>query len=79
MHLNNTFSHMNEEKDKNTIKTGDEAVHKLFEAFDENQILEEFDPKSIELALKKVELDLKNIRRALKAYRKSTKPAVLKG
>lgn len=54
-------------------------LDKLFEAFDENGLLEQFDIKSIELALKKVELDLKNIRRALKGYRKTSKPTVLKG
>ncbi len=70
---------MSEQKEMKMVAAGDPAMEKLFEAFDENEMLEEFDIKSVELALKKVELDLKNIRRALKGYRKSSKPAVLKG
>jgi hypothetical protein len=56
-------------------------MEKLFEAFEDNELLEDFDLKSLEIALKKVELDIKNIRRVLKAYRKTNKPApeVLKG
>lgn len=54
-------------------------LDKLFEAMDENGLLEQVDIKSIELALKRVEVDLKHIRRALKSYRKTSKPAVLKG
>lgn len=70
---------MSEQKEMKMVAAGDPAMEKLFEAFDENEVLEEIDIKSVELALKKVELDLKNIRRALKGYRKSSKPAVLKG
>jgi len=70
---------MSEQKEMKMVAAGDPAMEKLFEAFDENEVLEEIDLKSVELALKKVELDLKNIRRALKGYRKSSKPAVLKG
>ena len=70
---------MSEQKELKIVAAGDPAMEKLFEAFDENEVLEEIDIKSVELALKKVELDLKNIRRALKGYRKSSKPAVLKG
>lgn len=54
-------------------------LDKLFEAMDENGLLEQVDIKSIELALKRVEVDIKHIRRALKSYRKTSKPAVLKG
>jgi hypothetical protein len=70
---------MSEQKEMKMVAAGDPAMEKLFEAFDENEVLEEIDLKSVELALKKVELDLKNIRRALKGYRKASKPAVLKG
>lgn len=72
---------MSEQKELKMVAAGDPAMEKLFEAFDEHQVLEDFDLKSVELALKKVELDLKNIRRALKGYRKSAKPTaeVLKG
>lgn len=70
---------MSEQKDLKMVAAGDPAMEKLFEAFDENEVLEEIDLKSVELALKKVELDLKNIRRALKGLRKSSKPGVLKG
>jgi len=70
---------MSEQKELKMVAAGDPAMEKLFEAFDENEVLEEIDLKSLELALKKVELDLKNIRRALKGYRKASKPAVLKG
>ena len=70
---------MSEQKELKIVAAGDPAMEKLFEAFDENEVLEEIDLKSVELALKKVELDLKNIRRALKGYRKAAKPAVLKG
>ena len=70
---------MSEQKELKMVAAGDPAMEKLFEAFDENEVLEEIDLKSVELALKKVELDLKNIRRALKGYRKTSKPAVLKG
>lgn len=70
---------MDEKKEMKMVAAGDPAMEKLFEAFDENQILEDFDLKSVELALKKVELDIKNIRRALKGYRKTSKQEVLKG
>jgi len=70
---------MSEQKEMKMVAAGDPAMEKLFEAFDENEVLEEIDLKSVELALKKVELDLKNIRRALKGLRKSSKPGVLKG
>lgn len=70
---------MSEQKELKMVAAGDPAMEKLFEAFDENEVLEEIDLKSVELALKKVEFDLKNIRRALKGYRKASKPAVLKG
>jgi len=70
---------MSEQKEMKMVAAGDPAMEKLFEAFDENEVLEEVDLKSLELAIKKVELDLKNIRRALKAYRKTSKPTVLKG
>ena len=70
---------MSEQKEMKMVAAGDPAMEKLFEAFDENEVLEEIDLKSLELAIKKVELDLKNIRRALKGYRKTSKPAVLKG
>jgi hypothetical protein len=72
---------MSEQKELKMVAAGDPAMEKLFEAFDEHQVLEDFDLKSVELALKKVELDLKNIRKALKGYRKSAKPTaeVLKG
>jgi len=70
---------MSDQKELKMVAAGEPAMEKLFEAFDEHQVLEEFDLKSVELALKKVELDLKNIRRALKGYRKASKPVVLKG
>ena len=70
---------MSEQKEMKMVAAGDPAMEKLFEAFDENEVLEEIDLKSLELAIKKVELDLKNIRRALKGYRKTSKPTVLKG
>lgn len=72
---------MSEEKEMKMVASGTPAMEKLYEAFDEHEVLEEFDLKSVELALKKVELDLKNIRRAIKGYRKSAKPTpeVLKG
>lgn len=70
---------MSEQKEMKMVAAGDPAMEKLFEAFDDNEVLEEIDLKSLELAIKKVELDLKNIRRALKGYRKTSKPAVLKG
>lgn len=70
---------MSDQKELKMVAAGEPAMEKLFEAFDEHQVLEEFDIKSVELALKKVELDLKNIRRVLKGYRKSSKPEVLKG
>lgn len=70
---------MSDQKELKMVAAGEPAMEKLFEAFDEHQVLEEFDIKSVELALKKVELDLKNIRRVLKGYRKTSKPEVLKG
>ena len=72
---------MSEQKELKMVAAGNPAMEKLFEAFDEHEVLEDFDLKSVELAIKKVELDLKNIRRALKGYRKSAKPTseVLKG
>jgi hypothetical protein len=68
-------------KEMKMVAAGDPAMEKLFEAFEDNELLEDFDLKSLEIALKKVELDIKNIRRVLKAYRKTNKPApeVLKG
>ena len=70
---------MDEKKEMKMVAAGDPAMEKLFEAFEENGIMEKVDIKAIELALKKVELDIKNIRRALKGYRKSSKQEVLKG
>lgn len=62
-----------ENKQMKMVAAGNPAMEKLFEAFEENEVLEDFDLKSIEIALKKVELDIKNIRRVLKAYRKTNK------
>lgn len=72
---------MSEKEKLKMVAAGNMAIEKLYESLDEHEMLEEFDLKSLELALKKVELDLKNIRRALKGYRKSAKstPEVLKG
>jgi hypothetical protein len=70
---------MSEQKELKLIAAGDPAMEKLFEAFDENEVLEDVNIKSLEVAIKKVELDLKNIRRALKGFRKTSKPEVLKG
>ena len=70
---------MSEQKELKLIAAGDPAMEKLFEAFDENEVLEDLNIKSLEVAIKKVEFDLKNIRRALKSYRKISKPEVLKG
>lgn len=69
-----------EQKQMKMVAAGDVAMEKLYEAFDEHQVLEEFDPKTIELALKKVELELKYIRKSLKAYRKTKQSTeILKG
>ena len=76
MQLNNTFYYMSNEKENINEES---PLEKLYEAFEENGIIEKIDIKAIELALKKVELDIKNIRRALKGYRKSSKQEVLKG
>lgn len=72
---------MTEEKDIKQFHVGTDAVEKLFEAFEEEQLPESIDIKSIEFAMKKVELELKNIRKVLKYYRKkgNCKPTLLKG
>lgn len=70
-----------EHKEMKMVAAGDPAMEKLFEALEENELLEEFDLKHVEIALKKIELDIKSIRRVLKSYRKTNKsnPEVLKG
>lgn len=69
-----------QQKELKMVASGEVAMEKLFEAFDEHEVLEDFDPKTIELALKKIELDIKHIRKTLKAYRKTTKEkTVIKG
>lgn len=55
------------------------AVEKLYDALEENGIMEGVDIKTIEIALKRIELDLKTIRKTLKTLRKTSKPSVLKG
>lgn len=71
---------MSEQKELKIVAAGEPAMEKLFEALDENEVHEDLDLKSLELALKNIELEMKSIRRKLKAYRKK-KPAasVLKG
>lgn len=56
-------------------------LEKLFEALDENGLIEQPDLKSVELAIKKIEVELKYIRKTLKSYRKTAKPTpeLLKG
>lgn len=59
----------------------DTPLEKLFEALDENGLIEQPDLKSVELAIKKIEIELKYIRKVLKSYRKTSKSnnQVLKG
>ena len=56
-------------------------LEKLFDALDENGLVDQPDLKSVELAIKKIEVELKYIRKTLKSYRKTAKPTpeLLKG
>jgi hypothetical protein len=69
---------MSEEKQNINNNT---PIEKLFEALDENGLVDQPDLKSVELAIKKIEVELKYIRKTLKSYRKTSKPTqeLLKG